>query len=102
MKVRALPAFVGMRDLERTAKEGKDVYPKVGEVWETTKERAEFLKSHGVVEIIEEVVEEIIEELPISREEEPIVGEIMHDVQPSTELKAEIRLEEKPKKGKKK
>lgn len=53
MKIRALKSFEGIKDLER------DVFPKEGEVWEVSKERAEFLKSHGVIEIVEE--EKVIE-----------------------------------------
>lgn len=48
MKIRALKSFEGIKDLER------DVYPKEGDVWEASKERAEFLLSHGVIEIVEE------------------------------------------------
>ena len=48
MKIRALKKFEGIKDLER------QVYPKDGDVWEVTKERAEFLLNHGVVEIVEE------------------------------------------------
>ena len=49
MKVRALKKFEGIKDLER------NVFPKEGDVWETTEERANFLKEHGVVEFVEEV-----------------------------------------------
>lgn len=55
MKVRALPKFEGIKDLQRTKEEEKDIFPKAGDEWETTKERAMFLKEHGVVEIVEEV-----------------------------------------------
>jgi hypothetical protein len=48
MKIRALKSFEGIKDLER------DVFPKEGDVWEVSEERAEFLKSHGVVEFVEE------------------------------------------------
>lgn len=48
MKIRALKSFEGIKDLER------NVYPKEGDVWEVSEERAEFLKSHGVIEIVEE------------------------------------------------
>lgn len=50
MKIRALKSFEGIKDLER------NVYPKEGDVWEVSKERAEFLKSHGVIEIVEEKI----------------------------------------------
>lgn len=48
MKIRALKKFEGIKDLER------DIFPKEGDVWEVTKERAEFLLSHGVIEIVKE------------------------------------------------
>ena len=48
MKIRALKKFEGIKDLER------QVYPKEGDVWEVTKERAEFLLGHGVIEIVKE------------------------------------------------
>lgn len=49
MKVRALKKFEGIRDKER------NVYPKEGDVWEVSEERADFLKSHGVIEFVKEV-----------------------------------------------
>lgn len=52
VKVRALEKFERIRDAER------NVIPKAGDVWETTKERAEYLQDKGVVEIIEEVKQE--------------------------------------------
>lgn len=64
MKIRALPKFEGLRDNERTKKEGKDIYPKAGDVWEVTEERANFLKEHGVVEFVEETPELTEEEKP--------------------------------------
>lgn len=66
MKVRALKKFEGIKDLER------NVYPKEGDVWETSEERAEFLKAHEVIEFVEEekdVFEEFEEE--IKKEEKP-------------------------------
>lgn len=53
MKIRALKSFEGIRDNER------NVYPKAGDVWEVSEERANFLKSHGVVEFVEEEKEDI-------------------------------------------
>jgi len=55
-KVKANEKFEGIRDAER------NVYPKAGDIWTTTKERAEFLQSKGVVEIIKE--EKKVEILP--------------------------------------
>ena len=71
MKIRALKAFEGMRDNERSKKEGKDIYPKAGEVWEVSEERAEFLKSHGVIEYVEEEVKEVEVENVEETTEEP-------------------------------
>ena len=56
MKVRALKKFEGIKDIER------NVFPKAGDEWEVSEERANFLKKHGVIEIIEE---EKINELSI-------------------------------------
>ena len=50
-RVRALKRFEGIRDAER------NVMPKEGEEWITSKERAEFLEEKKVVEILE-VIEE--------------------------------------------
>lgn len=72
MKVRALKSFEGIRDLERSKLEGRDIFPKEGDIWETTKERAMFLKEHGVVEIVEEKKEEFIV---------PIIGHKKNDVE---------------------
>jgi hypothetical protein len=58
MKIRALPKFEGIKDLER------DVFPKAGDVWEVSEERANFLKSHGVIEFVEETPELTEEEKP--------------------------------------
>lgn len=49
VKVIATKKFEGIRDAER------NVYPKTGDEWVTTKERAGFLQSKGVIEIIEEI-----------------------------------------------
>lgn len=51
VKVRALKGFEKIRDAER------NVYPKEGEEWTCSKERAEYLVEHGVVEIVEEIKE---------------------------------------------
>ena len=48
-RVRATKKFEGIKDAER------DVMPKAGEEWITNQERAEYLQSKGVVEIIEEI-----------------------------------------------
>jgi hypothetical protein len=58
MKIRALPKFEGIKDLER------NVFPKAGDVWEVSEERANFLKSHGVIEFVEETPELTEEEKP--------------------------------------
>jgi len=51
-KVRALKKFEKIKDAER------NVYPKEGEEWVTSFERAELLASHNVVEIVEKVKKE--------------------------------------------
>lgn len=87
MKVRALKKFEGIKDLER------DVFPKEGEIWEVSAERADLLLKHGVVELVEEKVEYL------SKPEE-VSGTIDYNIPEDTELKVEMRLEEKPKKKK--
>lgn len=54
-KVKALKKFEAIRDAER------DVYPKENEEWITSKERAEYLESNGVVEILEIIKDEVKE-----------------------------------------
>lgn len=75
MKIRALKSFEGIRDNER------NVYPKAGDVWEVSEERANFLKKHGVIEVVEE---ETKEQWTVTKEEDgnvhvrPVVnGEII-------------------------
>ena len=51
-KVRALKSFEKIKDAER------NVYPKEGEEWITDIERAEYLESKSVVEIVETIKEE--------------------------------------------
>ena len=51
-KVRALKKFEGIKDAER------GVRPVAGDEWITSRERAEFLESKGVVEIVENIEEE--------------------------------------------
>ena len=77
MKVRALKTFEGIKDLER------DVYPKAGDVWEVSEERANFLKSHGVVEFVEEEKIDIIEnEFEIRSEEvKELVDEKIQEIE---------------------
>ena len=53
MKIRALKSFEGIKDNER------NVFPKAGDVWEVSEERANFLKEHGVIEFVEEEKEDI-------------------------------------------
>lgn len=92
MKVKALKSFEGIRDNDRTAKEGKDIYPKEGDIWEVSKERGDFLLSHGVVELVEDKKEKELEE----KVEEEVVEET-EDL-----VKEETIEEEKPKKKKRK
>lgn len=55
MKIIAKKEFEGIRDAER------NVYPKEGDIWEVSEERAEFLQSKGVVEIVEDKAPEFVE-----------------------------------------
>ena len=75
MKIRALKSFEDIRDNER------NVYPKAGDVWEVSEKRANFLKEHGVIEVVEE---ETKEQWTVTKEEDgnvhvrPVVnGEII-------------------------
>lgn len=65
-KVRATKGFEGKFDNERSTNENK-IYPKAGDEWITSLERAEFLKQNGAIEIVE-----IIEEKPKVAEKEEI------------------------------
>ena len=56
MKVRALPRFEGIKDLER------NVFPKAGDEWEVTEERAKVLIDYGVAEIVTEEKVEYLSE----------------------------------------
>jgi hypothetical protein len=58
MKIRALKKFEGIKDNER------NVFPKEGDIWEVSEERANFLKEHGVIEFVEETPELTEEEKP--------------------------------------
>lgn len=96
MKVRALPKFEGIRDKERSQKEGKDIFPKAGDIWEVSEERANFLKEHGVIEIIEEesktdiiekTIEERIEDIRNMDVGEPIPKEKFEKIKKEFELK---------------
>ncbi len=89
MKVRALKAFEGTRDKVR------GVYPKEGDVWDVSEERADFLKSHGVVEIVEEVSEEVVQAVANA-----IVEEAEEQNKEVNKIVNEI-IEEIPKKKKK-
>lgn len=91
-KVRATKGFEGKFDGERST-ETKKVYPKIGEEWITSLGRAEFLKKHGAVEIIEilqEPTEDVFEEFEQDIE--------IENVQKDIEQASEITAEEKPKK----
>lgn len=84
MKIRALKKFEGIRDKER------NVYPKEGDVWEVSEERAEFLKSHGVVEYVTELV--------IDDVNRHTIGELKEDV--FEKYEEEIAKEEAQEKSK--
>ena len=54
VKVRATKMFEGKYDGERSTPNNK-IYPKLGDEWVTSEERANYLVSIGAVEIIEEI-----------------------------------------------
>lgn len=90
MKVRALKSFEGIKDLER------NVYPKEGEIWETSEERASFLKEHGVIEYVEEVPEvENVEKVKLPKVN---IKKIIESAKDDKEIVEPIK--EKPKKKK--
>ena len=81
-KVKANEKFEGIRDAER------NVYPKAGDIWTTTKERAEFLQSKGVVEIIkEEKKVEILPDIEDKQEEHPQVEKWIEEPKKKTTKK---------------
>lgn len=73
IKVKANKGFESIKDAERSTKD-KTVYFIEGDIWEVDKERAEYLESKGVIEIIKEEPE--LKEVKIERtkllEEKPI------------------------------
>lgn len=89
IKVRALKKFEGLLDLERSAAENREVYPKEGDEWETTAERADLLKSYDVVEIVEEKGKK-------EKKEEVIKEEII--TEPITEVKKTTKKKKTSKK----
>lgn len=103
MKVRALKKFEGIKDLER------NVFPKEGDVWETTEERAEFLKSHGVIEYVEkekgiiivDTKEESEKIIPLDKENIAKIGKKIqeHIKDKSIEEKSKKKKNSKKKKG---
>ena len=70
MKIRALKSFEGIRDNER------NVFPKAGDVWEVSEERAKFLKSHGVIEFVEEENVEVEETIDVNIEDETPITKV--------------------------
>jgi hypothetical protein len=96
MKVRALKKFEGIKDLER------NVFPKENDVWETSEERAKFLKSHGFIEYVEkekgiiivDTKEESEKIIPLDKENITKIGK---KIQEHIKDKS---IEEKPKKRK--
>ena len=85
VRVRALPKFEGIRDSERNVK------PKAGEEWVCSKERADFLLEHGVIEIVEDKKE-------VKKIEN--VDKTIERIEEST--KETVKLEKKKKKTSKK
>lgn len=103
MKVIATKKFEGIRDAER------NVYPKEGDIWEVEQERAEFLESKGVVEIIEDKAPEFVE-TTMSNDDMPkyeTIPEVKIERETLPEVKVSRNLEKveeviKPKKKKSK
>lgn len=89
MKIRALKSFEGIKDIER------DTFPKAGDVWEVSEERANFLKSHGVVEFVEEV-NAIVDTKEESENIIPLDKEKLEEVKEEIEK----HIQSKPKKKK--
>lgn len=94
MKIRALPSFEGIRDNER------NVYPKEGEVWEVSEERANFLKSHGVIEFVEEV-NAIVDTKEESENIKPLNEEKLEEVKKQIEEHIQVPKSKKKKSSKK-
>lgn len=92
MKIRALKSFEGIRDNER------NVFPKEGDIWEVSEERANFLKEHGVVEFVEEPkkVEIVIDNVA----NQPI-GELQPEVKEAIEYLKNKKSNKKKKTSKK-
>lgn len=91
MKIRALKKFEGIRDNER------NVYPKAGDVWEVSEERANFLKEHGVIEFVEEE-----KEIDITENEFEIRSEEVKELVDEKIQEVEETKEEQPKSNKNK
>lgn len=94
MKIRALKSFEGIRDNER------NVYPKAGDVWEVSEERANFLKSHGVVEFVEEV-NAIVDTKEESENIKPLNEEKLEEVKKQIEEHIQVPKSKNKKSSKK-
>lgn len=94
MKIRALKSFEGIRDNER------NVYPKAGDVWEVSEERANFLKKHGVVEFVEEV-NAIVDTKEESENIKPLNEEKLEEVKKQIEEHIQVPKSKKKKSSKK-
>lgn len=95
VKVRALRKFEGIKDAER------DVYPKFGEEWVVSKERADFLLEHNVIEIVEEIKEEKPNvNIEINIDGKKVAEELLED--PFKDYNAEQNVKKSKKKKSKK
>lgn len=76
MKVRVIATkkFEGIRDAER------NVYPKEGDTWEVSKERADYLEAKGVIEILPTIKQETeLKEIKIERETLPDIEDKLEE-----------------------
>ena len=90
VKVRALEKFEKVRDAER------NIIPKVGDIWETTKERGEYLAGLGYVEIIKVTPQKVIES---AKDDKEFINPIKEELK---EVKVEVKkpVKKPTKKGK--
>ena len=84
VKVKANAGFENVKDAERSTKD-KPVYFIEGDIWETNKERAEYLQSKGAVEIIEEVKK--VEEILRNKDNKKVIVEKEFIVEDKKEIK---------------
>ena len=97
-KVRATKGFEGKFDGERSTN-AKKVYPKAGDEWITSLERAEHLKEAGAVEIVE-IIEELSKDVFEEFEKDITIRNNISISLDSEKIKEKLKEETKPKKKK--